>query len=429
MMHIQAASAIAFAVYIAYPASGTAVGPPACSTAEIHSIQAPCNPSSPSSPRLPLAFRFRPPKHSGGLTVVVLQGGPGLPGIGRQTWPIPDDLGVVQLDPRGVGCNNPFASCENAASASTAMLADDVLAVLDELRLGPFVLWGASYGSALATVVASKLERRGGATARAVVLEGPVGTAFTSRSPLDGYTREWKVLLQRLAPVVREQLERPDPPLHASPAVWGRMLQEYLALGEGRDGSHALAELLGELAAPELSHGRLAHLLQLTALQPPLPAAVVKAYSAIACRELFRAVSSADADFQLRGGALVPAPADLCSPNALIAPFSASHWPIRRTPLIYVAGENDPVTPMWQTEAHLDSESGADRLVVSVPGGGHEPLVVALGDCAPALFGAAAQGLDPVAKALGRCQHPLSLRRLQPGRKRPLPSDSTPRHH
>lgn len=372
----------------------------------------PCNPLESHSEPRPFVYRYREPHAASRSTVLFIQGGPGLPGIGHQTWPIPDDLGVIQFDPRGIGCNRTFAECPRRPEFSSTQIADDLRAVLQELPADPLVLWGSSYGTVVGTILASKLEQSKTRQPVAVLFEGTVGSAFTEHHPLDGYIDEWNRLLESLPGPVAGPLRTSPPPLGFTPLVWGRMLEMYLPIGETSDGGNLLRSLLSELDTPG---EKLRQLLRDTAAEAPLSDDVVRTYTEIACSELFRNVPSADSDFALDAGRLVPATQDLCHPGALRDPFSAARWPIRRTPIVYIMGLSDPATPPWQSLLHINAQTNTNRLVVAVPGGGHESLSVALGDCAPALITALFTGPVLVEREAARCVHRTTITKLARG--------------
>lgn len=401
-----------FMLFVGCAPVAHAESPTVCGAAEVHTVLRPCDPGDPSSRQLPFKYRLRPPKDAASPTVLFIQGGPGLPGIGHQTWPVPENFGFMQFDPRGIGCNHVFTECGEIPPTTTEMQSADILAVLRERPVAPLLIWASSYGTVLATTLISQLEQRGLPHPSGAIFEGTVGAAYSTHSPLEGYFRQWALLLHRLPMPAQQLLREKRSPLGFSEAVWGRMLQNYLPLGEANDGSNLLLSLLSALPNPE---DKFLSMMRELAAEPPLPAEVVRLYTMVACRELFRNVSSADADFVLRRGELVASKPDLCRSPSLPHPFNAAHWPIRNTPIIYVVGESDPVTPTWQAYAHLSAEPQTSRLVISVPGGGHESLSLALSDCASRIFVAAPAGLDSVAAVLPSCMHPHTVTRLPGG--------------
>jgi surfactin synthase thioesterase subunit len=60
-----------------------------------------------------------------------------------------------------------------------------VLAIVEELRLDDYMLYGISYGTLLATLVASRAEERGLPLPKAIVLEGVLGMAFDAERPTE----------------------------------------------------------------------------------------------------------------------------------------------------------------------------------------------------------------------------------------------------
>jgi proline iminopeptidase len=87
-----------------------------------------------------------------GIPVLYLHGGPGA-GIGKdyRRFFDPDKYWIIGFDQRGCGKSTPFGELENNNSHA---LVDDVLLIQQHLNIEKWVLFGGSWGSTLAMLVA-----------------------------------------------------------------------------------------------------------------------------------------------------------------------------------------------------------------------------------------------------------------------------------
>ncbi|MEO9944487.1 MAG: prolyl aminopeptidase [Paraglaciecola sp.] len=87
-----------------------------------------------------------------GIPILYLHGGPGA-GIsaGYRQFFDPDHYRIIGFDQRGCGKSLPFGSLEHNTSQR---LVQDVLAIQSHLKIGKWVLFGGSWGSTLALLVA-----------------------------------------------------------------------------------------------------------------------------------------------------------------------------------------------------------------------------------------------------------------------------------
>lgn len=87
-----------------------------------------------------------------GIPVLYLHGGPGAGmGKGYQRFFDPDKYWIIGFDQRGCGKSIPFGELENNNSEA---LVDDVLLIQQHLKIKKWVLFGGSWGSTLALLVA-----------------------------------------------------------------------------------------------------------------------------------------------------------------------------------------------------------------------------------------------------------------------------------
>lgn len=134
------------------------------------------------------------------------------------------------LDPRGVGANAAPDACADSLRLTTVDLAEDAVAVVTKLQPKHLVLYGVSYGSAVATVAAHLLEQRGFAGKTTLLLEGVFGRALRPGEYGPPFIQRWEALFARLPAATRELLSQSEPlgfPAH----VWGGWIEERLSMG------------------------------------------------------------------------------------------------------------------------------------------------------------------------------------------------------
>lgn len=313
--------------------------------------------------------------------VVYLPGGPGQGGIGLPLS-LPYEYGIVRTDPIGAGCN---ADANLPVEEITSdLIADGVVRLIRELRPRRYLLYGVSYGTMVATLVAEKLAHSE-LPPEAVILEGVIGRAFTAEESLRGFQNEWSRLKTKLPAESRRALEHDDLPFDFAPEIWGGWIQNLLLCGASPSGGEGFAaETLSLLAAPA-GDRRLEFLRrQLSLFSQPSDPAHVALYRSIACREIDDHVRGQKTDMVLKGGRLIPLASDFCGPRRLSRPFDAAAHPIL-APIFYFSGGADPATPEFQTRYHFESQSGP-RAWVRIPSGGHLSLSNNLMLCQDAIW-------------------------------------------
>ena len=395
-----------------------------CRTDDIHTIQRPRSSADAYGETFDYRFRFRPPGRSDLPTLIFLPGGPGQPSIGTPSEPfVPPGFGLVQTDPRGVGCNElPAGSIGDERSFyRTDELARDVLAIVDELDLDNYVLYGVSYGTVLATVTAHLAEKGGVAPPRAVILEGVVGRAFAETEFMgQGMIDQWNDVIPVLPADAMAVLSEATP-LGLTPHDWGEYATGRLPYGRNLEGSTLASELflLSEEAVAqtgktlEENRALLASAVREAASSDEVDAAGLRLYRNIACREIADQATADALDVVLDGGHLVPAPGrgEMCTGLALDDPFDVRNYPFT-APTYYVTGTRDPNTPPWQADYHFANHVAARTMLV-VPGGGHNSMGYNLGlesMCAVPIVEDMATGGAHLAERIAACPRPVELR-------------------
>lgn len=400
----------------ARPPAPATDSPCAASPEGVSTIERPMFPDRESSPTFGYSYKLYPGSDPEAATVIYLPGGPGQAGIDAERDPsyAPLEYSFIETDLRGVGCNAPEEPGHYPDEFYRSVyFADDVIAIIEALGLDNYVLYGLSYGTALATIVASRVEERGLPAPRAVVLEGVFGAAFTSDQPGTevAFQERWRTVRDSLDESIRSQLVAEPLPFDLTPEQWGAGIMGALPLAETPMSANLdyLSAVLTSLTpgVDEEQRNTVRDFI-LAVGASPVDAMGDRLHHVVTCNEL------AETDFvslSLEAGELVPNGLD-CTDIALAEPFSAADWPVR-APIYYFSGTLDTNTPPWQARAHFDAQTTAPRQLVHVTGGGHNARAINLTDCAEPLWQAMATG-GALDGALATCTWPTELESAPP---------------
>jgi pimeloyl-ACP methyl ester carboxylesterase len=401
-------SLLALAV-VAHAAGAQASAPqlPAiCATAGIDSITMPLRHGTATSPMFTYRYQVIPALGDAGdqPTVIVLPGRPGQASIGNAATTlslgaVPATYPRIYTDPRGAGCNaiEPLA---DTTQLTTESLARDVIAIITTRRLTNYILYGASYGTVLATTTASLIEQQGLAPPRAVVLEGVVGQAFPDFATyMQAFAVEWRRVRPTLANDWGARLASDSLPYGYTDQQYGTLIAATLILGDlamppyegpvieyalnALDRYHTLkrTDRLSQMtradsAAMAYVEGRLG--IRGGFAAPITTSSRAELFASIGCKELWGDWRSGRA---LVRGELVATGSNICRAGKSNA-FDARAWPIRTAPIYYFQGPHDPTSTLASALYHFEQQSSARRTFVLVEGASHAPLSGGLRRCA-----------------------------------------------
>ncbi|MBT9558174.1 MAG: alpha/beta hydrolase [Myxococcales bacterium] len=351
------------------------------------------------APRLRLHYRVSPAESPNAPTVVVIPGGPGQ-AIMHESPTRPFALGAVpypavsllSLDVRGSGCNvysDDAGPPEQVYSIDRA--ASDVASIVAAEGLTDYVLYGASFGTAVATAAAHELERRGLPAPKRLVLEGALGRAFPSFDAyFDAFEAEWRRVVPMLGPAWQTAFATEPWPelLFWTREQWGAFASAQLILGDYPGEGHLLDYWLDGLSAED--DAAQAYVAAFMHSVPDFRAtapitATERLFRTVACQELWGGWLPGR---ELRAGELHAVGEDLCA-SGLERPWDASRYP-SQVPVVIFHGPYDPTTDTEQATAAYDAHAGASRAFVTVPDAAHAPLTLGLAarGCAPAVWAA-----------------------------------------
>jgi pimeloyl-ACP methyl ester carboxylesterase len=387
-----------------------------CSGPNVHTISVPYFYGEAGTAFFDYAFEFVPSAYPNMPTVIVLNGGPGGITIGHPFGSVPSVFNVIYTDQRGTGCNQIQSMSLPTRFFRTVYLAQDILALIDRLKLTNYILFGASYGTQHATVVASMAEKLRMVRPSAVVLQGISGHAFRNyEEAFQAYTNEWERVKTLLSPKVVSLFDSSTLPLGFSSEQWGMYISINLLNGDLPGQGHYFQQLFKYLEAGDpKSHEQLRDYLNksfMSQYSPRIPPEPI--FKIIGCREIWGSVKMVR---RLVNGRLTAAGPNICAGLGFDEPYDSKQWPIS-SPIYYFQGPFDPATPMSQARYHFQHQSRAKRYFITVGQAGHGPLTRSLAylGCAEKIWSAI--GLDPsqLSVALSSCKNwPITIEAANP---------------
>lgn len=374
-----------------------------CNDSNVSEIQRPLGTHKKLSSTFPYRFRYLKKSNPDAATVIFLPGGPGetsIISIPELTPKFPETLSVIRTDPRGVGCNDTLGSVDPHEVFSTDYLAEDVLAIISHLKLTHYVLYGQSYGTQLATVVAAKAGLAGLPIPKAVVLEATVGRALTADEHFkDGFLAQWEEIKPHLPPSVIELINEKTP-LEYTSEEWGTFIAMMLMAGNKPEKGNSLERWLLSATEPT-ARGHFYNFFK--KMVEKASDQQIELYRSLVCRELTTDVSAPliDVRFLLIKGDLIADDKSICNGLSVDRPYDSADWLIQ-SPIFYFQGDKDPDAIPGHAKYHFDHQGGVKRYFVSVPQGSHTALSFNLRDCSEEIWkeltGDSLPDLDPALK-------------------------------
>lgn len=364
-----------------------AIGNAACPGDEILQVQRPVEEGS----VVTFGYKFRYKCVDPNLpTVIVIPGGPGSTSIERSDNNLIPNANTIFTDPRGTGENKSFwASKTTDKRVTTEDVASDVISIVKKLGLKNYVLYGSSFGTAVATIAGHKIENDPSLTPpKAIVLVGSIGKALTGDEQGIATRKLWDLVKSEaqycLDCKAKELVEK-----YSSIQV-GSLIE--ILLQEGSSGNY-VRHYFNNSSEQELQP-IMAKVLDLFSAEQ------LRLYQNIGCHE-FTAMGMTNMDYQ--NGQLVTIPKETCKGRKMDSPFDSKKWPIRKAKLIYFAGTHDIATPFDQTAYHYENQPQAKKQLVCVDKAGHSSLSLNLADCGEQLWSVILSGRQDFTAAASNC--------------------------
>jgi pimeloyl-ACP methyl ester carboxylesterase len=198
----------------------------------VSKVNVPLYPGKSGSPTFPFSYKFFQSGDPKSPTVIVLPGGPGDtlldPKVHSPTesFPygaIPTTFNIIYTEPRGLGCNQLAQGDFPADAFASAYSAADVVAIIRDRKLDNYFLYGASFGTVVATYVADQVNSAGVNKPRAVVLEGTFGHGVQGKFDeyVGEFTAQWESTKANFSAPLKKLFESDPLPLGFSGEAWG----------------------------------------------------------------------------------------------------------------------------------------------------------------------------------------------------------------
>ncbi len=378
----------------------------ACDDTEV--VTRPYFPEDSKSPTFQYRYKYIR-REAATKTVVFLPGGPGDTSINLASNQyfldlfFPNDVNIVLTDPRGTGCNDVVPSPIPDGFFSTNHISSDVLSIVEQRRLGDYIIFGWSYGTMVATVVASQAEAIGFAP-YAVVLQSTIGKHFGDEFDVySGFQREWDKVWSALSPPIKDLLSEAPLPFGLSSAQWGAYIVGKTMFPSRRTLSEELSVLEGG-TQDQLDRLKTKVIEWATSIMSSDPN-YERIYKSIACDEI---ASSDNTDIALINGDLIGHQTlGFCADRSMAHPFDSSSYQLSM-PVFYLQGADDPATTVENAKYHFNNQTHGRNFLISVPLIGHRP-VDRLADCYTDLWRSFENAGAMIDEAIANCSAGPSL--------------------
>ncbi len=353
-----------------------------CSGKDILSVKTPliypASGNTANSRQLDFKFRFVNRAGVSATTIVYIPGGPGIPATGLPLDSLyPAGFNLLYIDPRGIGCNSPQDDSERSLAYLNSIgfyrsefVGSDILQAIRKAGVERnFIIYGASYGTLVATIFAKQAEDAG-LTPKALLLEGVVGHSFGPTEYVDNLNRQWRRIFDSLHPNIKAAFNNPTPMGFAA-GTWGLFIQNHLIAG-----GSSLPKLLTGLSQEAQVEDRDALIGQLQTTVPKVGGErhVLALRRQLFCREISEArgiLAFNQGHFELQQ---TIANTDCSSQERMMDRYDAARYSLQRTPIFYFQGLKDPATPADHAQYHFNAQSKVLRTLFLFPNEGHNPL-------------------------------------------------------
>jgi pimeloyl-ACP methyl ester carboxylesterase len=385
-----------------------------CPFANVITCDLPIYWDRPGLQTFPYSFQIQPATEPSPEPIpigIVINGGAGAPSIGKGPGAVfPPTFHVIYTDVRGVGCNigdpeHPYPT----DMFTTEYFSRDVLAVVRFLLLTDYFLFGVSYGTVQATVMANIAWNEGIQTPRALILEGILGLWSINAQEVVDYNYQWNHAKTLLPASVVSSFETEENPYGIPASDWMTLLAQTLNDGffPERNGNSTVYYLY-RLGNPLTRPGAIARINQKIAeIEAGYKPETARLARILHCTETAGSIYKK----ALVNGQIVNTGPDLCPPNVFVRPYDSRDYPVN-VPIYYFEGSRDPNTSPANADHHFDYQTQTTRAFTTVLGGGHTDLSDALRQlgCRPAIFTAIARNPLGLADALRQCNWYLEFK-------------------
>lgn len=359
-------------------------------------------------------------------TIIVIPGGPGQGLIGSlksvvHSDQIPDELGVILIDPRGFG-KNDFGKDQDGAIYSSSSLASDIAAVIGAENLQNYFIHGQSYGTVVATVLGHQIEELKLPHPKAIILSGVAEGVF--EDPLAGYNDQIQRLMESYSAAdqvkLKTNLAYLQSQFHENQRVFAVLWINTLPMNSEDPMSDGVNNVNMRKFFDAVRDGdwmaknqTLQFFLETAKGLPMTKLPINKARrndmaETIKCRELTGNDGMWDVSFDVKSMRLRTGVMD-CQEKGyrLENPYDSAKYQIRETPLVYIQGRLDPATPWKEALLHFRNQQTRQKAFILLNLEAHTGLS-GLWRCRSQFWDHMNEGPNPFVEYLSRCSPPGS---------------------
>jgi len=345
-------------------------------------VQVSLYPGHEGSPKFTLSYKYFGNGNPSSTTVIVLPGGPGdtllNPAVHSPTeaFPygaVPTSLNIIYTEPRGLGCNQLAQGDFPFDAFKTSYIASDILEIIKDRKLDNYILYGASFGTVVATYVASQADAAGVPAPKAVVLEGTFGRGVPGKFDeyIGGFSQEWEKTKLQLSPQLAAAFTKDPLPLGFAANVWGSYIfWQLITYGPGMIKYSPLVHANETPPNPALKSALTTYAVL---AQLPVSERITRIFQTIGCQELFGAWKP---DVILKDGKLFGSGEDICTGFTYL-PYDSAKLNIT-SPIFYFQGPDDPATPLTSARYHFENQIHTNRALNTVGSASHASLSLVL---------------------------------------------------
>jgi proline iminopeptidase len=389
--------------------------PAQCLTSDVSHYDLPIYWGRPDSPKFTYYFQFQKATSGDSSTApigILINGGAGAPSIGfPQGKLFPPTYNVINTDVRGVGCNINSSTPFKSDALTTEYFARDVLSIVQVLRMTQYVLFGVSYGTVQATVMANIARNEGIQTPTALVLEGILGKWQLNTTDVVALNKEWLKATPLIPASVVTAISQSSEPFGIPTKDWATFLTQTLNAGTTPTLGNATAYYLAPLGSADqnvVAQAKSQIQGTISQFKTETRPETIWLATVLHCTETEGSVYATD----FVNGRFVETGPDVCPSLGLsfVRPYDSAQYPVN-VPIYYFEGADDPDTIPENATYHFDHQTQADRVFTLVGSAGHTALSGTLREtgCTPAIFNAVAFNPSGVDAAIQQCGWPVTI--------------------
>lgn len=329
--------------------------------------------------QVPYLFKYKPAQNNA-PTIVFIPGGPGeiLSNYKLEEFMsikgVPQNFGVILIDPRFTGMNASEAVINFTTSITSLGVAEDINAILTSLNIDNYIIYGMSYGTVPATIMASLATNN---PPRAIVLDGTVGRAFKQAEYHKEFSKQWTAFVQsidrstwmkfkeKVKNFIKQNLFTADD--------FGEIILAFFINKDPNEDALALVNYIAH-ATNQDAYTLINYYTDLIRNRTDKSSKLFHAL--ILCREISPDTHPDSSDFAFNGESdeLLHGSRSNCvqyvKPKQ-IALFDSKLYQVT-APIIYLQGDSDPATPTTQSLYHFKNQKVAkEKYYVYRPKGRH----------------------------------------------------------